>query len=138
MVDELRAYIDGICKVLDIHMPAIVFASDNFQSASQKAAYDTATDTLTVDISGGDLRDLVFFASHELRHKWQWKYKRELFSGYKERKDCSLEEYNLQPAELDAHAFATVAIGHYFGNLPAFNGLPEAVRNKIYEAAKRL
>lgn len=61
------------------------------------------------------------------------------FSTYKPRESCSsVEEYNLQPAEIDAHAFAGIIIEDFFGARPLFKNLSDTVRLKVFARMDRL
>lgn len=51
---------------------------------------------------------------------------------YKERNECeSVEEYNLQTAEVDANAFGSIIMTEFFGMKPLFQGLSDKVKDEI-------
>ena len=76
--------------------------------------------------------DYVFSIIHELRHLWQWKTdKRAYFDNYKNSDACSLEEYNLQIAELDANAYAAWIMIEEFGIKPLWEGQSDKVIDGI-------
>lgn len=77
--------------------------------------------------------DTIFAIIHELRHSWQMAVDPDhYFALYLPRGKCSTTElYNLQPAEIDAHAYAAIQMQKLFGLAPQFNGLSEAVKAKI-------
>lgn len=79
--------------------------------------------------------DQLFAVAHELRHIWQLRNNEHMyFSSYKPVDLCSsLEEYNLQLAELDANAFAGIVMIDFFGLTPLFNVVPDSVKSKIRE-----
>lgn len=53
-------------------------------------------------------------------------------SGYKPSNKCSsVEEYNLQIAEADANAFASIVMTDFFSIKPQWNGLSNKVINEI-------
>lgn len=77
--------------------------------------------------------DLICGILHELRHIWQMQSDPDrYFADYLPSDKClTLELYNLQPAEIDAHAYAAIQMQKLFGLAPQFNGLSEAVKGKI-------
>ena len=90
-------------------------------------------------ISGGGYQavnpDLFFAIAHELRHVWQIKNAESFSLSTYQPIDLlhSVEEYNLQTAEIDANAFAAVIMVDYFGVKPLFNNLSETVKEQIFE-----
>jgi Zn-dependent peptidase ImmA (M78 family) len=84
--------------------------------------------------------DQMFAIAHELRHVWQIRYHEWFyFSGYRTIDQCmDMEEYNLQPAEIDANAFAGLAMMGYFELKPQYMGMPETVRDRIHERLDEL
>lgn len=60
----------------------------------------------------------VFFAiSHEMRHIWQIRSGFNL-TDYAESADTDITAYNSQPAEVDAHAWAIIAVSSVYGIRP--------------------
>ena len=85
-----------------------------------------------------DILDIYFAICHELRHVYQTVYAPDLFSQYATIDDgLSTEEYNLQPAEIDANAFAAVYMREKFGVSPLFRSYSEKVKNEIYLQMKK-
>lgn len=67
------------------------------------------------------------------------KDKQTFLSRYKTIEHCqSIEEYNLQIAEVDANAFAALIMISFFQLNPLFKGLPESVIAKIHERMEYL
>ena len=50
----------------------------------------------------------------------------------------SIEEYNLQIAELDANAFAGLIMIEFFHIKPLFEGVSDSVKSKIYKRMEYL
>jgi hypothetical protein len=50
------------------------------------------------------------------------------FDEYNSPKEMTLEEYNLQPMEVDAHAYGSLVTASMFNLEPIFQGLPDSVR----------
>lgn len=47
-------------------------------------------------------------------------------------------DYNRQPVEIDANAFAVLTMNYYFGIMPLFQNLDDDLRTEIYNKASRL
>lgn len=110
------------CTALSVPLPTIRIVEPS----------ELATNTVTCAVSN-DGRELlinkqfaeskdIFFAwlalSHECRHIWQAKNMPELFNDYKTSAYTNLQEYNAQPAEVDAWAWAVAVLGEKFGVRP--------------------
>ena len=85
--------------------------------------------------------DILFAIAHEIRHLWQYKIDEEYF--FKEYKPAnefsSIDEYNLQIAEIDANAFAGLMMTELFHIKPLFQNLSNevklAIQNRMDEIA---
>lgn len=137
MVNE---YINDICDILNISIPAVSFDTSNFPTETMMAQVNPAGDTIYLKEFDKPNPDLLFAIAHELRHIWQIRNDKQLyFSAYKPVDLLSsVEEYNLQIAELDANAFAGLVMISFFHLTPLFDGVPESVKDKIYERMEYL
>lgn len=130
MVEE---FIKDICEELAIDVPEISYDTSLFPSKTMRAMCDGETIYLRMDGKKPSL-DLFLSITHEMRHLWQIKYHEELF--FKDYitadKAGDIEEYNMQLAELDANAYASLIMVDEFGIQPLFQGLPDKVRKAIY------
>lgn len=77
--------------------------------------------------------DYLFSIAHELRHIYQFQTDKQFYlSDYKPSDECSsVDEYNLQMAEVDANAFASIIMADFFSVKPRWNGLSAAVIDSI-------
>ena len=48
------------------------------------------------------------------------------------------DEYNAQPLEVDANAFAAVVMAEFFGISPQFLNMPESIRQLIYVRKRQI
>lgn len=130
----INNFIEYTCKVLHIKPPIISYNESNFPTASMKAYYDSARKTIFLRKFESLNPDILFAVAHEIRHIWQLKTNEKFyFANYKQNSKDSLEDYNLQIAEIDAHAFAALLMMNNFGIKPLFNGLSDTVKSKIDE-----
>ena len=133
MIDK---FIKAICEELNIPIPKVSNDTSAFLTPTMLALFHNGT--IYIKKSDKPNPDILFAIAHELRHAWQLQTDEELyFSNYKSANELSVVEYNLQPAEVDANAYASVIMSDYFGLKPLFNGLPEevttAIRKRILE-----
>lgn len=128
-------YITEICDILGIQVPNVSFDTSSFQSDTMMAQCSSDGNTIYIKQCEKLNLDQCFAIAHELRHVWQIKYDKKLFfSTYKPRELCnSIEEYNLQFAEIDANAFSGIVTVDLFCRKPLFNGVSDSVKSKIYE-----
>lgn len=128
----INNYINNVCDILHITTPIISFNVSKFQSDTMMAQCNLSGDTIYIRKTDKPNPDYLFAIAHELRHIWQIKTnKSKFFDYYKPREDCnSVEEYNLQLAEVDANAFAAIIMIDCFHLQPQWNGLS----NKVIKA----
>lgn len=135
---NVRRFIKETCKILGIEPPKMLFDMS-------AAATDTTLALCSSD--GKEIRirkenptiDTYFAVAHELRHVWQIRTAPDIWlKDYKTRDELDFEAYNLQPAEIDANAFATIAILNVFRRRPLFHGYPDYIRAKIYDRAREI
>lgn len=130
MIFEL---VEDISDMLQIKTP-VVDIVDELDTPSKMAAADPIEGVITIK-AGLSTFDAVIAISHELRHIWQYHNQPEMFKDYQNSAGLSVEEYNLQPAEVDANAFAQLYVGQY-GKRPLWNGLSDKVKQAISGRAK--
>lgn len=132
-------FIRELCAELKIQAPQVVYR-DHLLTVSMRAMISSDGTELVLRRSAPKDPDLFFSIAHELRHGWQIAHPElGLLDGYRDRSECStVEEYNLQPAELDANAYAAIVMERYFGLQALFQGLPETVRTAIRKRATEI
>lgn len=88
---------------------------------------------LTYRVSDEPL-SMFFVIAHELRHLYQFLYQREKYSGYSLEELHNFNNYNLQPAEIDANAFAAFLCETVLGvGCPPLEETSEEVMKKIQD-----
>lgn len=130
MIEE---FILNICTILNIKVPSVSFDTSNFPSDTMMAQCSPDGSTIYLRKCDRPNPDQLFSIAHELRHIWQIKTDEDLYlSDYRPVDQCaSVEAYNLQLAEVDANAFASIIMTEFFHLTPRFDGVQESVRQKI-------
>lgn len=127
----INGYIRTLCGMLQIPMPQ-VFYNDRELADGEHARLTPDGKRLFLRKLKTPSLDQLFAAAFELRREWQRKTDEPLYFGeYKTREQLSLREFSTQPSEVDANAFAAVAVSAFFGVEPVFDELPGAARGKI-------
>lgn len=136
----IQDYIEDICNILNIPVPKISYDTSHFHSNTMMAQVDSSGKTIYLKKYNKPNFDQLFSIAHELRHVWQIKYNEKFYlETYKTIDLCSsTEEYNLQPAEIDANAFAYIVMVDFFQRQPLFHGLSENVKVKIMERVNEI
>lgn len=134
-MSHLEEFIHDICDTLEIAIPTISYDTSNFSSKTMMAQTNPTDYTIYLKKPDKLNPDILFATAHELRHLWQIINDESLFfSTYKAvDKLNSIEEYNLQIAEIDANAFAGLVMMDLFGLKPLFEGLSDNVKKNIYD-----
>lgn len=129
----LEQYINEICEILNINVPKISYDTSNFATNTMMAQVSISGDIIYIKECDKLNPDQLFAVAHELRHIWQIKNDEQLyFSEYKTIDEIgSVEQYNLQLAEVDAHAFGSMVMSDFFGLKPQWNGLSQKVIDTI-------
>lgn len=137
----IEAFVSDICDLLSIEKPSISFDISSFLSSTMMAQVDLKEMILFIREPKNESNPDCFFAiAHELRHIWQYKNDEQFYlSNYKPSDKCaSVEEYNLQTAEVDANAFAAIIMIEKFHLRPQWKGLPDKVISAIEKRIKML
>ena len=136
MIEE---YITDICYLLNIKEPYVSYDVVGFATDTTMAQCDVVNNTIYL-YKDKPNPDYLFSIAHELRHIWQYQTDEKFYlSGYKPSNKCSsVEEYNLQIAEIDANAFASIIMTDFFSIKPQWNGLSNKVIDAIEKRIKLL
>lgn len=132
----LKDFASELAGLLDIPRPEFDM-SPNFKSPTQIGGADLESWTIGIK-PDADIRDQVLVVAHEMRHLWQSVNQPDMFAAYQSSAELDKEAYNLQPAEIDANAFALVVMEEAFGVTPLFNGLSDHVKSAIHSRAEEI
>ena len=136
----IQNFINDLCDILKISTPAISYDTSNFPTTTMMAQLSPSGKTLYLRRYDEPNADQFFSIAHELRHAWQIQNDKQFyFSTYKPvNLMSSIEEYNLQIAEIDANAFAYIVMVDFFGMKPLFHGLSDNVKSRILDRVEYL
>ena len=136
----IKEFITDVCELLEIRVPKISYDTTHFATKTTMAQCKPETNTIYLNKVDKPNPDYVFFIAHELRHIYQYQIDEKFYlSGYKPSNKCSsVEEYNLQIAEVDANAFASIVMSDFFSIKPQWNGLSNKVIDAIEKRIKFL
>lgn len=139
----IHEFINDICDILNIPIPSISFDTSNFPTDTMMAQVDSSGNTIYLKKYDKLNPDQLFSIAHELRHIWQIENYHDIyFSNYQTVDKIGTERYNLQPAEIDANAFASIIMIDFFHLKPQYNGLSDSVvssiKNRIDELVTEL
>ena len=132
----MKTYVKKICKMLDVQPPKVRYVQE-LDTPTKMAAYSPEKKTLYVKDSLENY-DLLFAIAHELRHLWQSENRKDMFDESQSSVGLSIEEYNLQEAEVDANAFGMIVMSELFHVTPLFDGQTEEVKQAIQNRAKEI
>lgn len=136
----IKEFITDVCELLEIDVPTISYNTTHFATKTTLAQCEPETNTIYLNKVDKPNPDYVFSIAHELRHIYQYQTDEEFYlSGYKPSNKCSsVEEYNLQIAEVDANAFAAIVMADFFSLKPQWYGLSNKVIDTIEKRIKLL
>lgn len=132
----IKEYIKDICEELNIPVPEVSFDTSVFLTKTMLAYCDGHT--IYIKKTDRPNPDQLFAIAHELRHLWQIQEDEEYYlHDYKSADEIDNETYNLQIAEIDANAFASIVMIDWFGLQPLYQGMSDkvvsAIKNRIIE-----
>ena len=81
--------------------------------------------------------DRDFAESLGITYAYQLENDRSLHD-YRTSDQLDIDEYNAQPLEVDANAFAAVVMAEFFGISPQFLNMPESIRQLIYVRKRQI
>lgn len=124
-----------IGRMLNIKAPQIKYAAE-LRTPTQIAAVSNDGKQIVIRSSCTQL-DKLFAIAHEMRHIWQ-SHNGGIGAYTPNTSAPNYTVYNDQFAEIDANAFAKIAIEQTLGITPLFNGLDDAVKRKISDRAEEI
>lgn len=128
----ITEFITDICDILNIPIPIVSYDTSNFPTNTMMAQCSPDGSTIYLKKYDKPNPDQLFSIAHELRHIWQIKkLSRFVFSKYQTVDIIGTEKYNLQPAEVDANAFASIVMVDFFHLQPQYKDLPDSVVSAI-------
>lgn len=132
----LLNYVANLSNELGITPPKVKINDKHFREATRIASLESDGNYcyLYVRNSQDDI-ELLFAIAHELRHKYQIDNGLFNFDNYKSSSDISIRDYNLQPVEIDANAFAYMLMKDEFNIEMKFNGLDKDIIELIKRRA---
>ena len=130
MIEE---FITDVCELLEIEVPKISYDTSHFPTKTTLAQCEPSVNIIYLNKTDKPNPDYIFYIAHELRHIYQYQTDEKFYlSVYQPSNKCSsVEEYNLQVAEVDANAFASIIMVEYFSMKPQWNGLSDKVISAI-------
>lgn len=128
----IQEFISDICNILDIPVPSVSFDTSHFPTDTMMAQVNSSGDIIYLKEYNKPNPDQLFSIAHELRHIWQIENHHDLyFSNYQTVDIIGTEKYNLQSAEIDANAFASIIMVDFFHLQPQYKGLSNSVISAI-------
>jgi Zn-dependent peptidase ImmA (M78 family) len=125
-------FINDICDILNIPIPSVSFDTSHFSTDTMMAQVNSSVNTIYLKEYDKPNPDQLFSIAHELRHVWQIENYYDLyFHNYQTVDIIGVEKYNLQPAEVDANAFASIIMVDFFHLQPQYKGLTDSVISSI-------
>lgn len=122
-----------------IKPPELSFDMSEAVTATTLAMCSSDGERIYVKLFETPSLDSYFSIAHELRHIWQIRTAPDVYmNSYKTREELNLREYNLQAAELDANAFASLVMIRLFSQRPLFDGLPVDIKQMIFVRTREL
>ena len=136
----IKEFITDVCELLEIEIPKISYDTSHFPTKTTLAQCEPTANIIYLTKVDKPNPDYVFSIAHELRHIYQYQTDEKFYlSKYKPSNKCSsVEEYNLQIAEVDANAFAAIIMTDFFSMKPQWNGLSGKVVDPIEKRIKFL
>lgn len=133
----MQNYVKYVCNhLLKMKLIPVKFISkkkmEEMAGTMTEACYIPQKNTIfMIKKSVYDMKDYCVLA-HELRHAWQEKTNPEYYNN-KDSGNLSEHEYNIQKGEIDANAFATIAIAIAFGKVTRRNYNKDKIAQAIYD-----
>ena len=135
VLELIYKFAKEISRILNIEEPTIELDPDYDWGCSDYRYYDDKV----IIVEEKDSIESLFSVAHEIRHKWQIVYNPEFyFKDYKQLDCIEKSNYGMQKAEIDANAFAMIAMCIYFENMPIFQNCNDDERKEIFDRAQEI
>lgn len=135
---ELYDFIGSLADILQIKIPDLrvipAYAMEDICGSDTMAAYDRSTKIIFIEEKAEYTIEDFYIVAHEMRHAWQDIV--DPFYYFEDYNDPTGHEYHVSNAEIDANAFACVAIAIIFNKVTTRTYKNDKIAQKKYE--KRL
>ena len=135
----MNDFIKYICNILKIRAPKLLNdASHKFTSKTRIAEIDL--DNNIIYLKDDKINyDKLFAIAHELRHLWQSDVDHKFyFSNYQPSDQLDIDEYNQQPAEVDANAFGGLVMEYLFNIYATWDSFSDETCDMIYDRMEEI
>lgn len=125
----INRFVKDVCEILEIEPPKVEKVA---KLPTKTMLGRLVMPSRKVEIkSAKPSPELFLTIAHELRHLWQIENDVYPMSNYQNSSVLSVNAYNMQPMEIDAHAFSSLIMQEFFGIKPKFENLSVEVRKSI-------
>lgn len=134
----LIAIAEYICEELVIPKPKLIFKrSDRMTTPATKGMVEISENgnIVYLDTNYGMILDIIKSLAHELRHIYQFEVlcMQEEYMKTQTPDKLSLEDYNMLPLEIDAHAYSEIFVEQLTGCTPLWYGFSGKIKKAIKE-----
>ncbi len=133
--DLISNFIADVCFVLGIDVPKV---THNFLDICTDTRKEQFTgDVFFVPATDEPDSEFLFYVAHNLRVRWQFLTNPDYFD-FKSAEEIGIDNYDNQPAEVDAAAFASLYMINYFQLMSKYSSVSSHTRVLIFKRMEEI
>ena len=133
--DLISNFIADVCFVLGIDVPKV---THNFLDICTDTRKEQFTgDVFFVPATDEPDSEFLFYVAHNLRVRWQFLTNPDYFD-FKSAEEIGIDNYDNQPAEVDAAAFASLYMINYFQLMSKYSSASSHTRVLIFKRMEEI
>lgn len=133
--DLISNFIADVCFVLGIDVPKV---THNFLDICTDTRKEQFTgDVFFVPATDEPDSEFLFYVAHNLRVRWQFLTNPDYFD-LKSAEEIGIDNYDNQPAEVDAAAFASLYMINYFQLMSKYSSVSSHTRVLIFKRMEEI
>ena len=133
--DFVSNFITDVCFVLGIDIPKITHDFSCICTDTRKEQF--TGDVFFVPATDEPDSEFLFYVAHNLRVRWQFLTNPDYFD-FKSAEEIGIDNYDNQPAEVDAAAFASLYMIGYFQLMTKFLSVSSQTRELVLKRMEEI
>lgn len=133
--DLISSFIKDVCFVLGIDVPKVT--NDFLEICIDTRKEQFTGEKFFIPATDEPDSEFLFYVAHNLRVRWQFLTNAEHYD-FKSAEEIGLDNFDDQPAEVDAVAFASLYMINYFQLMSKYSSVSSHTRELIFKRMEEI
>lgn len=133
--DLISSFIKDVCFALGIDVPKVT--NDFLETCTDTRKEQFTGEKFFIPATDEPDPEFLFYVAHNLRVRWQFLINAEHYD-FKSAEEIGLDNFDDQPAEVDAAAFASLYMIGYFQLISKYSSVSSHTRELIFKRMEEI